>query len=66
MDIVLRQKTGGRQLGTPNKATAAVRELAADYGAEAIEVLATLMRTSGDDRTRLVAAKELQDRGFGR
>lgn len=60
------RKTGGRVAGTPNKATAQIRAIAGQYSAEAIGVLVELMRHSDDDRTRLVAAKELIDRAHGR
>ena len=59
-------KTGGRVAGTPNRSTASVRAIAGQYSAEAISTLVQLMRHSEDDRTRLVAAKELLDRGHGR
>ena len=59
-------KTGGRVAGTPNRSTASVRAIAGQYSEEAINTLVQLMRHSEDDRTRLVAAKELLDRGHGR
>ncbi len=38
-------KTGGRQRGTPNKATAEVKALAGQYGPEAIDTLVGLCQT---------------------
>lgn len=60
------QKTGGRQKGTPNRATADVKKLAQAYGPEAVETLAGIMRSSDSDKARASAAKELLDRGYGK
>lgn len=60
-------KTGGRVAGVPNKITADVKELARMYGADAVQVLAEIMR--GPDQppqARVAAAKELLDRGYGK
>ncbi|MDA1129791.1 MAG: hypothetical protein O2913_14025 [Chloroflexi bacterium] len=46
------RKTGGRRKGTQNKATAEVKELAGQYGPEAIETLVDLMRNGQNDQTR--------------
>jgi hypothetical protein len=59
-------KTGGRQKGTPNKATADVRALAQEYGPDAIRELATILATSENHSARIAAAKELLDRGYGK
>ena len=57
----------GRPLGAPNKATAAVREVAQLYTLEAIEVLAGLMRDpTAPHAARVSAASALLDRGHGR
>jgi hypothetical protein len=61
-----RAKTGGRQKGIPNKATAAIREIAGAYTAEAIETLAEIMRDGETHQVRLAAANALLDRGHGR
>lgn len=62
-----RVKVAGRQKGTPNKATAEVKSLARQYGAEMIDVLASIAK---DDKrpesARVSAAKELLDRGYGK
>lgn len=60
-------KTGGRAVGTPNKATAAMRELAAVHGADAIELLAALMNDPAQSpQCRIAAATQLLDRGYGK
>jgi len=59
-------KTGGRQKGTPNKATADVKQAAQQYTAEAIEALATIMRDSDSDAAKVAAIKEILDRGHGK
>ena len=60
------QKYGGRTVGTPNKATAEIKELAQDYGPEALETLAVIMRDSDSDAARVSAARELLDRAYGK
>lgn len=57
----------GRPLGVPNKATAAVREIAQIYTAEAIEALAGVMRdAAAPHAARVSAASALLDRGHGK
>ena len=58
-------KTGGRQKGTPNKATTEIKALAQKHGKKAIEKLVKLM-DSTDERIRIAAIKELLDRGYGK
>lgn len=60
-------KTGGRTAGTPNHATSEVKSLARQHGAEMIKVLASIAKnTKKPDASRVAAAKELLDRGYGR
>lgn len=59
-------KTGGRRAGTPNKSTAEVKAYAQKFGQDAIGILADLMYHSEDEKTRIAAAKEILDRGYGR
>jgi len=70
-------KTGGRQKGTPNKATAAIRTLALAYGPEALRELARLAGlTKGDDdepiagaasdAARISAIGMMLERAYGR
>lgn len=62
-----RPKTGGRVKGARNKATAKIKDLAQPYGAEALDVLATIMRdVEVSENARVSAAKELLDRAFGK
>ena len=57
----------GRPPGVPNKATAAVREIAQQYTVEAVEALAAVMRdASASHSARVSAATALLDRGHGR
>jgi hypothetical protein len=60
------RKTGGRVKGTLNKATADVKEAAQKYTGEAVDALATIMRTSESDAARVAAIKEILDRGHGK
>jgi hypothetical protein len=60
------RKTGGRQRGTPNKATAEVKVLAGQYGPEAIDTLVELMRSGQNEQTRRAACSELLDRAYGK
>jgi hypothetical protein len=60
------ERRGGRQAGTPNKATAEVKELAQTHGAKAIEELARIAFSSDNDTARIAAIRELLDRGYGK
>jgi hypothetical protein len=64
------QKTGGRCLGSRNKinrATADLRAVAGQYTAEAIDTLVAIMRAeSAPLAARVMAARELLDRGHGK
>ena len=51
-------KSGGRQRGTPNKATAEVRTLALAYGPDALEELAKLGGLAKDDAGVAVAGAQ--------
>lgn len=61
------RKTGGRQKGTPNKATSDIKALAQKHAPDAIACLHQLMK---DDKTppqaKISAARELLDRGYGK
>lgn len=59
-------KTGGRQKGTPNKATADIKALAQKHAPEAMRELARLATSAESEAARVAAIKELFDRGFGK
>lgn len=59
-------KTGGRQKGTPNKATAEIKALAQKHGASAIAECLRIMKNSESDQARISAAKEIMDRAYGK
>jgi hypothetical protein len=62
-----RTKTGGRRRGTPNKATAEIKDLAREHSVEAVSTLAALMRNHEvPPAARVAAARELLDRGHGK
>ncbi len=61
-----RAKTGGRTKGTPNKATASLKDMARQYTAEALEALVGIIRDSETDAAKVSAAKEILDRGYGK
>ena len=55
----------GRKPGVPNKATAEIKAIAQQYGAEAIEKLVTLMRGKDED-VAFKACIALLDRAYGK
>jgi len=59
-------KTGGRQKGTMNKATAEVRTAARQHGEAAIATLVLIMQSSENDTARIAASKEILDRAYGK
>lgn len=61
-----RRDGAGRKKGVPNKATAEIKTIAQQYGPQAIAVLAELMMQAQTEQTRVSAAKELLDRGYGK
>lgn len=60
------RKTGGRQKGTPNKATADIKALAMQHAESAMTELARLATGADSEAARVAAIKELFDRGFGK
>ena len=60
------ERRGGRQKGTPNKATADIKALAQQYAASAMTELARLATEAESEAARVAAIKELFDRGFGK
>lgn len=59
-------KTGGRQRGTPNKATAEVRDLALDHGPAAVAELARLAAEAQSETARIAACNAIIERAYGR
>lgn len=64
--MAMGRKTGGRGKGTPNKATASLRDIARQYTSEGIERLMQIIRSSDSDAAVVSAIKELLDRGHGK
>jgi hypothetical protein len=60
------KKTGGRKAGTPNKATADVKELAQAHGPAAITELARLAGAAESEQARVAACREILDRAYGK
>ena len=67
------ERRGGRQRGTPNKATAEVRELALEYGPAAVKELATLAGLMPDgvgkaqsEPARVSACNAIIERAYGK
>ena len=59
-------RRGGRQKGTPNKATAEVKVLAQKYAPAAIEELGRLSTGAESEAARVAASKEILDRAYGK
>ena len=59
-------KTGGRRKGTPNKVSAAIREVALQHGPDAIQELVRLMKRAEKESVRIAACREILDRAYGR
>src|SRR5262245_29434827 len=60
------ERRGGRQKGTPNRATAEVKVLAQKYAPAAIEELGRLSTEAQSETARVAAANSLLDRAYGR
>src|SRR3569623_45591 len=61
-------KTGGRKKGTPNKATASLKDLARQHTDAALTTLVSVL-AGGEGvpaAAQVAAAKELLDRGYGK
>lgn len=63
-----RAKTGGRTKGTPNKATASLKDLARQHTEGALAALVSIL-AGGEGippAAQVAAAKEILDRGYGK
>lgn len=61
-----RPKTGGRQKGTPNKATREIREIAQAHTDTAISTLAFIAKNGESEAARVSAANSILDRAYGK
>jgi len=61
-----RRPGSGRKKGTVNRVAAEIKEMARQYGPEAIAELARLAKHALSEQARVAAIKELLDRGYGR
>jgi len=59
-------KTGGRKVGTPNKAAPAFKAWVQSYTPAVIEQLARLVAHSKNPRTVIAAARIILDCGYGK
>lgn len=66
MEKPKRRKTGGRQAGTTNKATVEIKEIARQYGPEAIAKLWALATSAQSEQAKVSAIKEILDRAYGK
>ena len=60
------ERRGGRQKGTPNKATAEVRDLALAYGPAAVKELARLSEHAQSEAARVQACNAIIERAYGK
>ena len=60
------ERRGGRQKGGLNKTTAEMRELALDYGPDAIAELARLSKEAQSETARIQACNTILDRAYGK
>ena len=61
-----KREGAGRKQGVPNKANAEIKAAAQKHTAEAIKIIAKLMKEGESEQVRLAAAKEIIDRGHGK
>lgn len=61
------ERRGGRVKGTPNKATASLKDIAREYTQEALDALVGVLRASHEPAAaRVSAANAILDRGYGK
>jgi hypothetical protein len=61
-----RRPGAGRPPGVPNRITRPLKELASQFGPDALQTLVSIMNEGENEQARIAAAKELLDRGYGR
>lgn len=65
--MALGKKTGGRVAGTPNKATASIKEYASQHSEASIEALVSIMNdATAPHIARIAAANSVLDRAHGK
>jgi hypothetical protein len=60
------ERFGGRQKGTPNKATAELKEYAGQFTRQAVDALVRIMAKGKSEQARVAAANALLDRAVGK
>lgn len=60
------ERRGGRQKGTPNKATVEIKELFRAHAQDALDAAVRILKESESDDTRLRAATFIIERGYGK
>jgi hypothetical protein len=60
------ERRGGRQKGTPNKATAELKEYAGQFTKQAVDALVRIMAKGKSEQARVAAANALLDRAVGK
>lgn len=67
------ERRGGRAKGVPNKATVEIKDVARQYGPQAVEALAKLAGLVGEgdgkaesEQARIAALNGILDRGYGK
>lgn len=59
-------RIGGRKKGTPNKATAEIKDIARQYGPDALKRLVHLAKNAESEQAQVAACREILDRAYGR
>ena len=61
------ERRGGRKAGTPNKVTAALKDMAREYTERALLTLAEIMTNDNEAASaRVAACNAILDRGYGK
>lgn len=61
------ERRGGRKKGTPNKATASIRDAAREYTQDALNALVAVLQNEQEPAAaRVSAANSILDRGYGK
>ena len=60
------ERRGGREKGTPNRATSEIRVAAQLHADDALRELARIMKHGESETARIAACKEILDRAYGK